>query len=909
MAGNEQATVYACKCLNVHLRSSPPPSTNTEPGLPPASEWTTVFVAQDDDVKIIYPHLTLRSRHRGPYIPDPTRCARYTTLTCLSCKTLVYRVHQAVLTDDEVNIREGPIVLKGWAETEVLRSSSGWIEVSAKDVLVGETAVNRQRALPQFSDLFGVVLPTASPSPSPSLTPESEPPSSTTQALPKYQLPPIPPIFPEPKSNRSLFAVLASISTRHSNAIRAQAEEYIDGIVKEKVEEIQRAEAQLKRSVQLLLHTYSDGVKKAEQEYYTLQGGPLSHSAAKESIPSSPPGSPNTPVFSGVPSSVIRDFFPMRVTPSSASTTNAISTSASFQRSSRSPASPLNNSLPRVSALSASLATSTFHHPRAQARDTTTDGASSSSASANRLHLSDTESLQSLQSASSATLTSPQEANHHVFQFRRNVNDDINTAASFRYFQLEEEMKKRENPPPTAQTSRAVAASVDRSSGKGKGRKLQDPQEAEQATQQESTSRNQSHSSKAKGKRKVVTFDVEVTTPTQPAHVPATNLDAEEMLFDIEDEPSDEQTRNLGSEEVILPLLDSASQQQSSSSRQRMVKRTSSGNHPLPLPLSSLRPASLPTAPPYIPLAPPVTVPSPIPKTTTAKSNSDNADTDTPTTASYDSEEASSITPTSNPIIYASSSSPAAHAHELDRARNANILNLVGASLPSHRGAWAGKDEKGVYETFLRGARAPEDNEDEDEYQDDQELYADDDEEDDEEDEEVTMTRLPASARARARPTWAPSSVPVGIPQSKGSQYKAPVLSLATYQPAAILSNNNDTHAVSSRSGRTSSQAIRRAAYAERDVERGIDPGVLDYVAESDREEEEDASVGVGADVTKNDEESKGGGEKHTGGASRAVNGTAGTTTTSRGRDRAHRILESQAKSGVPDDGMWRSLI
>jgi hypothetical protein len=88
------------------------------------------------DILQIYPHLSLRSRHRGPYIPDPTRCARYTSLTCLCCKTLVYRIHQAVLLNDEVNIKEGPVITKGWAETEPLRSSSGWLEVSSTDVLV-----------------------------------------------------------------------------------------------------------------------------------------------------------------------------------------------------------------------------------------------------------------------------------------------------------------------------------------------------------------------------------------------------------------------------------------------------------------------------------------------------------------------------------------------------------------------------------------------------------------------------------------------------------------------------------------------------------------------------------------------------------------------------------------------------
>jgi hypothetical protein len=42
----------------------------------------------------------------------------------------VYRIHQIVSTDDAFNLKEGPIITKGWAETVVLRSASGWVEVS-----------------------------------------------------------------------------------------------------------------------------------------------------------------------------------------------------------------------------------------------------------------------------------------------------------------------------------------------------------------------------------------------------------------------------------------------------------------------------------------------------------------------------------------------------------------------------------------------------------------------------------------------------------------------------------------------------------------------------------------------------------------------------------------------------------
>lgn len=502
--------------------------------------------------------MTLRSRHRAPYIPDPTRCARYTTVTCLSCQTLVYRIHQTVLLDDEVNIREGPIIAKGWVFEEVLRSSSGWLEVSTKDVLVsfldfmcrliqlqlffevGETVVNQQKAPPQFSELFGIVLP-ASTSTS-SLTPDFDSTLqsiSQSQPVPRYQLPPIPAIFPEPKSTRSLFTVLAAVATRHSNTIRTEAEEYIDRIVKEKVEEIKRAEAQLKRNVLALMTAYSDGIKKAEHEQNALQEGSSQTEAKKEKKEKapSPPASSSTPVFTGPPSSVIRDFIPMRITPSS--TTAPTIPSTSSPRVSR-PSPLINGSLPRISALSASLATSSFHHPRAG--NAIADGASIPPTNPSRT-TTDADSLHSLRSASSATLSAPQDLTN-VFQYPRLFDDQVNTAASFRYFQLEDEMMRRKLeaerdkkardglpattsagssriPAPSASSSRVNRAVLKTEEGHRNDKVTAvEPQEK----LKESELQDQSQASpKSKGKRKV-TFDVQLDPPSNPVEDGTTKL-------------------------------------------------------------------------------------------------------------------------------------------------------------------------------------------------------------------------------------------------------------------------------------------------------------------------------------------------------------------------------------------------
>lgn len=66
----------------------------------------------------------LRTRTRGT-----PRCGRYTALTCLICEALVYRVYQVVPIDIEG--KEGPLLpTEEWVENEIMKSSSGWIEVS-----------------------------------------------------------------------------------------------------------------------------------------------------------------------------------------------------------------------------------------------------------------------------------------------------------------------------------------------------------------------------------------------------------------------------------------------------------------------------------------------------------------------------------------------------------------------------------------------------------------------------------------------------------------------------------------------------------------------------------------------------------------------------------------------------------
>jgi hypothetical protein len=196
--------------------------------------------------------------------------------------------------------------------------------------------------------------------------------------------------------------------------------------------------------------------------------------------------------------------------------------------------------------------------------------------------------------------------------------------------------------------------------------------------------------------------------------------------------------------------------------------------------------------------------------------------------------------------------------------REAEILKLVAANIPSHRGAWK-KDSK-AWETFVRrqGGRTshpliPEEGEE------DGDLVEDEDSDDD-----TQWTPFPSVPMA--------GSLPIAI--GSLSQIR-PALSLASYQPKTALADHPGALVTPLQTGRTvnSSAALRKAAYAERDRSRSFDPGALDFETEVDE-----------ADEASDDDSSK----------------TDPPEIGERGRKRALRIL--QARSELPEAGMWRSL-
>jgi len=205
------------------------------------------------------------------------------------------------------------------------------------------------------------------------------------------------------------------------------------------------------------------------------------------------------------------------------------------------------------------------------------------------------------------------------------------------------------------------------------------------------------------------------------------------------------------------------------------------------------------------------------------------------------------------------------------------ILKLVAANTPSHRSAW--KRNSKAWKLFVSrrrngvpGALIPEETEDGSGQVAD---TTDDSDWGSSRGKLCPLTLMIVAHGTDIRWSLGDAGFPASLPIDIGPlACQREPLSLASYQPQTSLSGRAG--------GRrhTSSATLRRASYAERDRSRAIDPGALDFIAGDGEEAEDDES---------DEEPSK-----------------ANVADEGRGRQRAFKIL--QARSKIPEAGMWMSL-
>ena len=244
----------------------------------------------------------------------------------------------------------------------------------------------------------------SSPS-SPELNDDSD--SATENDDDRTYLPEMKPVFLPPPFTPSnqVFIHLADVANKQSLALRSEAEERIRNFIKAEAAGVLDKEKTLRSQVLCFW-------KEFKQHLGELQSDLSNRKARSPTRLGGHTGTNGLVSAHGIPSSLaIRSFTP---TPMS---------------SVHHPVSPQ----PRISALSASLATSTFHYPKESRRRSS------------EIQRPSPESNDDLTSVSSTFVPSTtghgEEAN--VLQFKRTINDDINTQASYRYFvNLEEDIER-----------------------------------------------------------------------------------------------------------------------------------------------------------------------------------------------------------------------------------------------------------------------------------------------------------------------------------------------------------------------------------------------------------------------------------------------------------------------------------
>jgi hypothetical protein len=249
-----------------------------------------------------------------------------------------------------------------------------------------------------------VVVPANTKAPASSPSPPTSPPltaSDVAISVPdtRVYLPELPDVFPPPPFSPShpAFVALSSTAIEESRRLRAKAEQEVAMIISRKVSDLENAEKHLREQTQALWLAFRAGL---EQTQVASDVQDVQRDNARSSMTSP----------TAVSATVIRNFMPAR---------------GSVSRPASAAATP-----PRPSALSASLATSGFHHPAAR-QDSPSGVAMRPSPSSQ------------LPSPSASPSSSERAGFAKSVGIRRNMDKSLDIATSVRYVSvLEEEMQR-----------------------------------------------------------------------------------------------------------------------------------------------------------------------------------------------------------------------------------------------------------------------------------------------------------------------------------------------------------------------------------------------------------------------------------------------------------------------------------
>ena len=408
MSTDDDNPLYACRCLNIRLCSGKSNEGAQRQSQQDTSvEYLPLFVS-DNGIKIVcmlflryiasidillhyqsHNELTLRVRAR--VVADSTSSTgrtQQTLVSCLVCDTAAYRVKTEVPPDEDA--KEGPVLpTEDWAERDTLRSKTGYVDVHVgkegcivsvpfhhfqlrgscvfcaymflyfiilsyrylmlicvNTTLQARDEIKRLLSSSTYSPYFSLAMPSEShvlSTTAPPLLPQARLTVPTSHSF----LPNLPPFLPPPPFTPShpIFLHLSSIVTANANDARRDTEKRIEDFARQELARLEDHETNLRTQLERIWWIVKEGLKKAEQErdaslLLALKSRRRSMSPHRPSISAGEAGS-----------MVVRNFVP--------------SVTYHAPRA-------IHSSAARPSALSASLATTSFHHPRAQ-HDTRSD--------------------------------------------------------------------------------------------------------------------------------------------------------------------------------------------------------------------------------------------------------------------------------------------------------------------------------------------------------------------------------------------------------------------------------------------------------------------------------------------------------------------------------------------------------
>jgi hypothetical protein len=194
---------------------------------------------------------------------------------------VVYRVwweHHPTLDGDSTSL----LISGEWAEGDTLRSRSGWIEVkhgcpvsdddcfrNPAKLYQSGPAVTKLLESASYSSLFRILLPSTGQLTPPSSTPPLS--YATTSRTPSesgyVHLPSLPALFlPAPfTSPHPAFVHLTTVATGAAQQLRDAAEEELALATQKKLVELEHAEQELKRQVEVIWHTFRESVRSKTQ--------------------------------------------------------------------------------------------------------------------------------------------------------------------------------------------------------------------------------------------------------------------------------------------------------------------------------------------------------------------------------------------------------------------------------------------------------------------------------------------------------------------------------------------------------------------------------------------------------------------------------------------------------------------